>query len=55
MRDGVWKFPQGEKFFKNALKRTTTTDLSSDEIHQIGLDEVAEITSNNANELFNLN
>lgn len=42
-RDGVWKFPQGESFFKNALKRTTTTDLTTDEIHQIGLKEVARI------------
>ncbi|MEW6991463.1 DUF885 family protein [Colwelliaceae bacterium 6441] len=42
-RDGVWKFPQGDAFFKNALKRTTTTDLSADEIHQIGLKEVARI------------
>ena len=42
-RDGVWKFPEGESFFKNALKRTTTTDLSADEIHQIGLKEVARI------------
>jgi uncharacterized protein (DUF885 family) len=42
-RDGVWKFPQGKAFFNNALKRTTTTDLSADEIHQIGLKEVARI------------
>ena len=42
-RDGVWKFPEGEAFFRNALKRTTTTDLTSDEIHQIGLKEVSRI------------
>jgi len=42
-RDGVWKFPEGKAFFKNALKRTTTTDLTADEIHQIGLKEVARI------------
>ncbi len=42
-RDGAWKFPQGEAFYNNALKRTTTTDLTADEIHQIGLDEVARI------------
>lgn len=40
---GAWKFPDGEAFFNNALKRTTTTDLTADEIHQIGLDEVARI------------
>ena len=41
--DGAWKFPQGNKFYNNALSRTTTTDLTADEIHQIGLDEVKRI------------
>ncbi|MEH6596177.1 MAG: DUF885 domain-containing protein [Colwellia polaris] len=41
--DGAWKFPNGNKFYNNALNRTTTTDLTADEIHQIGLDEVARI------------
>lgn len=40
---GVWNFPQGDNFYSNALKRTTTTDLTADEIHQIGLDEVKRI------------
>ncbi|MDT0645986.1 DUF885 domain-containing protein [Zunongwangia sp. F260] len=40
---GVWKFPKGEEFYNNALKRTTTTDLTADEIHEIGLNEVARI------------
>ncbi|WP_050731334.1 DUF885 domain-containing protein [Idiomarina loihiensis] len=42
-KDGAWKFPDGEAFYNNALKRTTTTDLTADEIHQIGLDEVERI------------
>ncbi|REL35999.1 DUF885 domain-containing protein [Thalassotalea euphylliae] len=42
-RDGAWKFPEGEAFFNNALNRTTTTDLTSDQIHEIGLSEVARI------------
>ena len=41
--DGAWKFPDGENFYNNALKRTTTTDLTADEIHEIGLEEVARI------------
>ncbi|MFT6247078.1 MAG: hypothetical protein ACJAUY_001235 [Cognaticolwellia sp.] len=41
--DGAWKFPNGDKFYNNALKRTTTTNLTADEIHKIGLDEVARI------------
>lgn len=42
-RDGVWKFPDGEAFYSNALMRTTTTELTSQEIHQVGLREVTRI------------
>lgn len=42
-KDGVWKFPEGEAFFNNALNRTTTTDLTADQIHEIGLSEVDRI------------
>lgn len=42
-RDGAWKFPNGEAFYNNALKRTTTTDLKAKEIHAIGLAEVSRI------------
>lgn len=41
--DGVWKFPKGEAFYNNALKRTTTTNLTANEIHDKGLSEVARI------------
>ena len=40
---GVWKFPEGKEFYETALKRTTTTDLTAEEIHEIGLSEVARI------------
>ncbi len=40
---GAWKFSDGEAFYNMALKRTTTTDLTADEIHNIGLEEVARI------------
>ncbi len=42
-RDGAWKFPNGEQFYNNALARTTTTDLTAQEIHKIGLSEVSRI------------
>lgn len=42
-KDGAWKFPEGEAFYNNALARTTTTSLSAQDIHQIGLDEVNRI------------
>ncbi|MFD2565586.1 DUF885 domain-containing protein [Aquimarina rubra] len=41
--DGAWKFPKGKAFYENALKRTTTTNMTAEEIHQLGLDEVARI------------
>ncbi len=41
--DGVWKWKDGDEFFNVRLKRTTTTELTADEIHQIGLDEVKRI------------
>ncbi len=42
-RDGAWKLPQGEAFYNNALARTTTTDMTAGEIHELGLSEVARI------------
>lgn len=41
--DGIWKWKDGADFYNVALKRTTTTDLTSDQIHEIGLKEVARI------------
>lgn len=41
--DGIWKWKDGAEFFDVALARTTTTKLTSEEIHQIGLDEVKRI------------
>ena len=41
--DGAWKFPNGEAYYQNALRVTTTTDLTPDEIHNIGLSEVVRI------------
>lgn len=41
--DGAWKLPNGGAFYKQALNNTTTTELSADEIHSIGLAEVKRI------------
>ncbi|MEO0981932.1 MAG: DUF885 domain-containing protein [Pseudomonadota bacterium] len=41
--DGVWKLPGGEAYYASQLKRYTTTDLTADEIHELGLSEVARI------------
>jgi uncharacterized protein (DUF885 family) len=40
---GVWKFPDGAAFYASALRRTTTTRLTADQIHETGLKEVARI------------
>ena len=43
--DGAWKFPNGEDFYNIALNRTTTTNMTADEIHELGLREVDRIHS----------
>ena len=40
---GIWKLPEGEAYYENQLAAITTTTLSADEIHEIGLSEVARI------------
>jgi len=40
---GVWKFPKGNEFYNNRLQRVTTTSLTAEEIHSIGLREVKRI------------
>ncbi|PRP66934.1 DUF885 domain-containing protein [Nonlabens agnitus] len=41
--DGAWKFPKGAEFYQHALNRTTTTSMTADEIHELGLKEVERI------------
>lgn len=41
--DGVWKHPDGGEFYNYLLNGYTTMDLSAEEIHQLGLSEVARI------------
>ncbi len=41
--DGVWKFPEGEAFYAERLRWFTTTELSADEVHELGLQQVARI------------
>ena len=37
---GVTALPDGARYYQYLIKRETTTDLTPDQIHQIGLDEV---------------
>ncbi|HXB20167.1 MAG TPA: DUF885 domain-containing protein, partial [Candidatus Solibacter sp.] len=38
---GLWSLPDGEARYAFAVKQSTTTDLTPEQIHQIGLQEVA--------------
>ncbi|QAY78568.1 DUF885 family protein [Sphingosinicella sp. BN140058] len=40
---GAWSLPEGADYYTARLRASTTTDLSADRIHQIGLSEVARI------------
>jgi uncharacterized protein (DUF885 family) len=37
---GISSLPDGAKYYQFLIRRTTTTDLTAEQIHQIGLDEV---------------
>jgi uncharacterized protein (DUF885 family) len=41
--DGAWSLPNGGDYYASRLRLSTTTDLSADRIHRIGLDEVRRI------------
>jgi len=41
--DGVWKLPGGSEYYVMRLRNVTTTDLSPQEIHEIGLENVGRI------------
>ena len=40
---GIWALPQGDARYRLDIRQMTTTDLSPEEIHQMGLKQVAEI------------
>ena len=42
---GVWRLPKGEEYYAYGLKYATTTEMSADEIHQLGVDQIAELSA----------
>ena len=40
---GVWDLPQGDEYYAWALRAGTTTTLTPDEVHKMGLDQLAEL------------
>ncbi len=41
--NGVWALPDGEAYYAWCVKNHTTTDYNPEQLHQLGLDEVARI------------
>ena len=42
---GIWSQPNGDEFYKLQIRSYTTTNYSPEKIHNIGLREVARISS----------
>ena len=40
---GMWKLPNGERYYAHCLKKHTTTDLSPSQVFEMGLEEVAKV------------
>ncbi len=40
---GIWRLPQGDAIYAAALRSNTTTRLTADDIHELGLSEVTRI------------
>jgi uncharacterized protein (DUF885 family) len=42
---GVWRLPDGEAWYTYGLRNSTTTTMTGEEVHQMGLEQVAELTA----------
>lgn len=42
---GVWRLPKGDEYYAYALRYATTTGMSAEEVHQLGLDRVADLSA----------
>ena len=43
--DGAWRIPRGDEIYAAALAQATTTKFTPDQVHEIGLQQVAELTA----------
>jgi uncharacterized protein (DUF885 family) len=43
LAEGAWSLPDGEEYYNARLRTNTTLPLTADEIHQLGITEVARI------------
>ncbi len=42
---GVWRLPKGDEYYAYALRFATTTGMTAEEVHKLGLDRVAELSA----------
>lgn len=42
---GVWRQPDGEAYYEQSLRVSTTTKLTAEEVHQIGLDQARQLSA----------
>jgi uncharacterized protein (DUF885 family) len=42
---GVWRLPKGDEYYAYALRYATTTGMTAEEVHKLGLDRVAELSA----------
>ena len=42
---GCWRLPDGEAFYEHSLRAQTTTTLSAEEVHQMGLEQARELSA----------
>ena len=42
---GAWAVPNGDAYYADAVKASTTTNYTPQQVHQMGLDQVADITA----------
>lgn len=40
---GMWSRPKGDEYYRWALRASTTTELTPDEVHEMGLKQLAEL------------
>lgn len=43
--DGIWRTPRGDEIYAAALSQATTTTMTPDQVHAMGLSQVAEISA----------
>ena len=44
-RAGVWKLPNGDDYYAAGVRASTTTTMTPAQVHQLGLDQVRDITA----------